>query len=197
MRKAEAIVHRPIGYCVVEFGFKRCRRSGLRVVDVVPKYGRMVARDELIVLCVPIFFVGSALWLGCPKGRAGCNRTGNEGPVKAAGVIKSHLQTLLPNCGRQLPDDIATGILARRRQGGIGACALPKSEALVMFRRQDNVFGAGVLKDFRSRSRIPLLAMTVKAVGKAVVVVVCAKVFMVIFLRGGASDAHSVLVALA
>jgi hypothetical protein len=158
--------------------------TGLRVVDVVPKYSRMVARDELMVLCVHIFSVGFALWLGYLKGRAGSTRAGNEGPVKAAGVIKSHLQTLLPNCGRQLPDDIAGGILARRRQGGIGGCARPKSEALVMFRRQNNVFGAGVLRDFRPRSRIPLLVLTVKAVGKAIVVVVCANVFTVIFLRG-------------
>jgi len=65
-----------------------------------------------------------------------------------------------------------------------------------MFRREDNVFCAGVFENFRPYGRVPLLAFRVEGLSEAVVVVICAVVLLVVGLRRRTVDPDGVVVPL-
>src|SRR5882762_4966581 len=87
-------------------------------------------------------------------------------------------------------------MLARRGQSWIRCRARPEREAVVMLGSQYNVFRAGILEDLGPYIRVPLLAFAVEGLGKAIVVMVRAEMFAVIYLRRGPIETHGVVVPL-
>ena len=96
MLDSETIVNDAIRDSVVILCHQFKRMTGLGIVDIVPKHGRMVALDEFAKLGIGILSVGLALRLDRLGESAGV-RMGPSTKVSiiSAGVIKTHAQ---PGC---------------------------------------------------------------------------------------------------
>src|SRR6266576_1821506 len=92
---AEPIVDHAIWDGLIVFGHDLKRMAGLRVVNIVPKNCRLIARDNFSDLSVRILSIGLALRLHLLVVSRDADGSGNECPVVSARIVKSHPQTLL------------------------------------------------------------------------------------------------------
>ena len=165
--------------------------AGLGIVNVVPQQRGMIALRSVPNLRVGIFAIGLALGLHRFVISGNSNGTRDKGPVIAAGVVKTHAQTLLADGGGQLANDVARGMLPVGRQLGVGRRTGPERKSLVMFVVSTTYFAPASWKILAQAPGFHFLNLSVEDRSEVVVIVVSAVVLAMVSLCRRSLDPHA------